>query len=46
MAQRLVIINMIQTCEIVTTLFSHEKQHFQRRYASTELEINELNNWH
>ena len=37
MAQRLVIINMIQTVM---------KQHFQRRYASTELEINELNDWH
>ena len=23
-----------------------KKQHFQRRYASTELQINELNDWH
>ena len=31
------------------TVMKHEtliEQHFQRRYASTELEINELNDWH
>ena len=43
MAQHLVIVNMIQT---VMKHEKHTKQHFQRRYASTELEINKLNDWH
>ena len=32
---------------VIETLYeTYEKQHFQGRYASTELEIDKLNDWH
>ena len=31
---------------VITVIVINSKQHFQRGQASTELEINKLNDWH